>query len=133
MKNQTFLKKTVIWTAAILWIWAVPQLAEDLKDQPDSLRYVMGINVDDSVVEELPGDSVKRFRLYTLPERSTILWRYGKHYYYYNFREGGHLLRATALFDQLRQNGLTSFVAKRKGNTVKFHEYRQVLAIQVSS
>lgn len=116
---------------AVLCLLSLPQFSEDLKDRPDSLRYVMGINVDDSSVEELSGVEVLEFRLYTVPERTTILWKHGKHYYYYNFSDGDHLLRATALLNRLQRMGLTTFVAKRKGKSVRFHEYRQVLAIQV--
>jgi hypothetical protein len=110
----------------------LPQYGEDLKDRPDSIRYVMGVNVDDSSTEELSGKEVRDFRMYTMPEKTLLLWKHGKHYYVYSFSSGDHLVRATTLLKQLQSNGLATFVANRKGISLRFNEYRKVLAIQVS-
>jgi hypothetical protein len=108
------------------------QYGEDLKDRPDSIRYILGVHVDDSTMLELPGEDVFEFRLYTASSKSIILWKYEKDYYVYSFTDSDHITRATRLFELIQKNGIVTFVAQRDYKTIRFNKYRKVIAIQIA-
>ena len=128
MKKQIKYKKSFLLVLALFYLMTLPQNSEDLKDRPDSIRFILGITVDDSSIEELPGKDITEFRFYTSANTSTILWKYEKNYYSYLVTDR---LVAMKLFDQLQEKGIATFIAKRQGNKIRFHEYRQVIAIQL--
>ena len=133
MKKQHRFKTLFIGLLVLNWLAILPQFGEDLKDQPDSIRYMMGITVDDSTLEELPGANVSDFRVYMTEQNSAITWKYENNYYVYTLSEDGHRLTALKLFEQLRANGLSTFIARRQGNKIRFNEYRKVIALQIAA
>ncbi len=107
------------------------QYGEDLRDRPDSIRYILGIDVDGSNLVELPGNDILTFKLYTTDKLSNIVWKFKKEYYIYSIYDKNHIVRATQLFKLLKKNGIGTFVAVREGTTIRLEKYHKVLAIQL--
>ncbi len=127
--------KKHFWLFVLLFgvLFTIPGNSEDLKDKPDSIRYVMGVNVDGTVLDEFPGKDILEFTLYTMEQQSSIVWKTAKGYFIYSLSGDDHELKAYQLLEVLRKNGLKTFVAQRKGTSLKFNEYHRVVAIQVAA
>ena len=107
------------------------QNGDDLRDLPDSIRYILNIAVDGSNLVELPGIDILTFKLYTTGKQSNIVWKFEKEYYIYSIYDNNHIVRATQLFKLLKKNGIRTFVAIREGTTIRLEKYHKVLAIQL--
>jgi hypothetical protein len=131
MRNRIKYKKLFFLSIVIFFLVYVPQYSSDLKDRPDSIMYIMGINIDDSTLEELPGNDIIEFRIYTTAKKSSIVWKFQNEYFIFTLDSSDHILKAAELFKQLKKNGITTFVAKRNGKTIRLNKYRTVLAVQI--
>jgi hypothetical protein len=117
-----------------LGIGLFAQKQEDLEERADSIRYILGIRVDDSDVLELSGDEVVRFHLYSTDDSTSIVWMYQQEYYVYPLTGENHEVRGEALFELLKTNGLNTFVAYRNQLKKKsFSKYHRVIAMQIAA
>jgi hypothetical protein len=134
MKNkQNSIKRTVFIILVFFSLAVLPKLGEDLKDLPSSIRYVTGLKVDDSTIEELPGANITEFRMYFTAKNSYILWKLNKEFFIYTLSDSDHIRVASQLFQQIEKHGITTFAAYRDGKKIRFNKYRKVLAIQVQA
>lgn len=131
MKKKMKYKKLLLAVSVLFFLVSVPQYGEELKERPDSINYIMGINLDSTVYEEFSGRDITEFRLYTTSVNSSIVWKSETGYFVYSLKGDSHAYRAVKLFKELQKNGLTTFIAERKGKDVKFHKYHQVVALQI--
>jgi uncharacterized protein YcfL len=110
----------------------VQTLAEDdLHDLPDSIRYILGIEVDKSRIVELSGQNIKSFSLYTNSSKSTILWVHNNEYYMYALSDADHLEKATELFKLLKKHGLDTYITTVKGKDIRLYKYHPVYAMKL--
>jgi len=133
MKKQNPYIRVLLITIALSYLLVFSLYSEDLKDKPDSIRYVMGVTVDDSTLEELPGTNIKEFKLYMTDQNSAIVWKYKNYFYVYILDDSNHQLKAIKIFAQLQKNGISTFVAKGQGKKIRFNEYRKVIAIHITA
>jgi hypothetical protein len=125
------MNKQVILLVLVLMSFMVPQWGEDLKDKPDSVNYILGLNVNDNVLLEHPGDGIMDFKLYTTSSKTAILWKFQKNYYIYTISSGDHLLAGIELMKQLKTHGIETFVATKDGNSLRFNKYHSVVAFRL--
>jgi hypothetical protein len=125
-------KKLCLIVFVLAYVIIIPQYqyGEDLQDRPDSIRYILGIDVDGSILAELPGQDILQFKLYTTDKQSKIVWKYKEEYYIYSIDDENHMVRATELFKLMKANGISTFVAVRKETNIRLEKYHKVLAIQ---
>ena len=126
-------KKLCFIVCALAVVLTIPQhqYGGDLQDRPDSIRYILGIDVDGSILVELPGKDILQFKLYTSGKQSRIVWKFKEEYYIYSIVDENHVVRATELFQLMKKNGIGTFVAVRKGTNIRLEKYHKVLAIQL--
>ena len=129
MKRALVLVTLVGGLLPISWAWAAGTPIE-----ADSLSRVLELNLAKEAVEQLRGDEVTSFKLYTAPEKSVLAWWLGKVLYLYPINGSDHAARAAQLFEMLSKYGLDSFVAERKVKRLEgFNQVTLVRAIQLAS
>ena len=135
MRNYNQYKKLCLILIMFILVYVIflpqYQYGEDLRDLPDSIRYILGIAVDGSNIVELPGIDILTFKLYTTDKQSSIVWKFKKEYYIYSIYGNNHLVQVTQLFKLLKKNGIRTFAAVREGTTIRLEKYHKVLAIQL--
>jgi hypothetical protein len=132
MKRKNTKTNMLLLIVAVFY-FAVPHFAEDLKDRPDSVNYIFGLNVNDNVLEELPGKGITKFKLYTTSNQSAIVWKFRKNYYVYTINGGDHVISAIELLKRIKVHGIATFVANKDGNSLRFNKYHKVIAMRVGS
>ena len=108
--------------------------ATSAADEPDSIKNVLELSLNRAGLEEVAGNEVMEFRLYTTADRSVVAWWREKTLYVYPLSGTDHEARAAALIGLLRQHGLTSFVVERKAKRLEgFNQVAVVKALQVTT
>jgi hypothetical protein len=132
MKNQIKYKTLFLLLSVFVlwWVVPVPQQAEDLKDRPDSIMHVLGINVDNRILEEYAGKEITDLRLYITNGKASIVWKFETGFYVYSFTD---LFSGMELFKQIKKSGIKTFIAKKEGTEVKFKKFYRVIAFQIAA
>ncbi|MCP4221593.1 MAG: hypothetical protein GY765_43615 [bacterium] len=132
MKRLKGISYACILSALLFSLPAVNQLAAaDLQDLPDSIRYILDMQVEGRTRMELSGEEVTEFRFYTTTSYSCVVWKYRKEFYVYSFNDDRHVSRAGTVFKLLKENGLSTFVALRDVENKRLSKYHKVLAIKI--
>lgn len=131
MKNKINYIVLLLLSAVFVLFLMVPvaQGVEDLKDRPDSIMHVLGITVDNRILEEYPGNEIRDLRLYITNGQANIVWQFETGYYVYSLTDQ---ITAMELFKQIQTNGIKTFIANREGNIVKFQKFYKVIAFQIA-
>ncbi len=119
--------------AFILALASDARAKDRFHDAPESTAKMLGVSTSLRGVEELSGAGVTGFRLYLGGDHSLVTWKVEAEVFVYEIGGDQHEARARDLLRLLRDHGVHSFIAARKGSRRDYLDFREVIALQLQA
>ncbi len=130
VKSQT--KAHALFAAVVIATLASTAANAHIKDEPESIRSVLGFDVDGVELDEVTA-SPTTFQLYTHAQRSVISFRIRDAVYLYSIAGDNHRTEARSLLASLRERrGIRAVVDVKPFRSEKFAQFFYVRAFRVT-
>ncbi len=112
-------------------VFISPPAAAHVRDDPESLRSVLGFTVDGTALEEMVFSRGLRYRMYTTDARSVVTFRVKDDVFVYTIRAPNSALEARALIETLSGKPIRVVVGVQPFRSERFVRFFRVKAFAV--
>lgn len=131
IRSRPLLTLTCTAVFAFGSIFAATSASAHIRDEPESLRSLLGLDVDGTVLDELQFQA-PTYRIYTTKDKSLVTFRVKDDVFVYTIRTPNHLTEAKALVEAMSGKSVRAVVAVQPFRSERFARFFEVRAFRIT-